>query len=908
MNKSPKYVPVPVPVRNLNAKQLLPYFQRCGYGSSYVLQNISLFGNRNAAFAGFAQIPFDTRSACFTALDVTTTPEKDAIACREIGAPLTFLCYQGDLLWWSQTDNNPYQIESIPASHLDGFFREHQDDFAPLAIYRAKTLGRFRKDYQKDFVDLGLMPLIEREAGEKIQRLLLNSMLQVRDDLGWRQPDPKQSQWLVKSIFWLLGAKMLHDKKVDNFIRLNFANVDEVFERVARHYGDSADGFISSQVKRTALEAVSKIIDASPSLQLATTEALAYVYENTLISKEVRAEFGTHSTPSYLVDYIIGRLEPWIRNIDEDKRSVFEPGCGHGSFLISATRLLTSLLPTAKAEPEARKRYLRERVQGYDIDDFAVEIARLSLTLTDIPNSNGWMIKQADLFESGVIEKAAAESTILLANPPFEDFTPTQRAAYARKGHKPQFVNKTAEMLARALAALPNGGVFGVVVSENFLYSDNSKPLRQRLAAEFEFEEICQFPDRVFNFAKKESAILIGRKKIGGVSSNHSMNHCRVRVRGMEGFRLRYELSHKTNVPQTRFIENNKWDFRVPELEHIWNLDVGLSVFKSMADIGNGFIHLGQNNPKLLRETILVSDKKFPDATRGYVRFKRDIQTHGLPDEVWVNLNPDVIFRPRSGIQVGIPQILINFAPVQNAPWCLKALKDENGHPVNSRFLTVRPKNKGATLEMLWALCNSPYANAYAFTHSTKREILAGTLREMPVPNFSQADVTAITAAVRAYFKAVKEHVSPTNLILGDNVRENELHNLRTLQWRIDAAILQLYELPVQLERELLDFLSGWKRVGVPFKQDCYFSENFDEPIRLADYLAITVDWDATNQRRLGLVEKMLGKIIQAGECVELEHLQYLAGVKTELLSSPPLKELRKIEMDLRKRGLWKGA
>src|SRR5208283_2495265 len=136
-------------------------------------------------------------------------------------------------------------------------------------------------------------------------------------------------------------------------------------------------------------------------------------------------------------------------------------------FLVAAVRLLTSLLPTNMAEPAERKKYLRERVRGFDVDDFAIEIARLRLTLTDIPNSNGWSVKVADLFESDVIEKAAKESTILLANPPFEDFKPAQRAAYARKFHKPQFVNKTAEMLDRALSALPSGGVFGLVVSEN---------------------------------------------------------------------------------------------------------------------------------------------------------------------------------------------------------------------------------------------------------------------------------------------------------------------------------------------------------------------------------------------------------------------------------------------------------
>jgi hypothetical protein len=463
-------------------------------------------------------------------------------------------------------------------------------------------------------------------------------------------------------------------------------------------------------------------------------------------------------------------------------------------------------------------------------------------------------------------------------------------------------------MLSRALTALPSGGVFGVVVSENFLYSDNSKALRKKLASEFEFEEIFQFPDRVFNFAKKESAILIGRKTPGGVATDHALTHCRVRVRGMDNFKLHYEPSSKAMVLQTRFLRGNNWDFRIPELESAWNYNENLPLFKTIAEIGNGFIHLGQNNLKLRRGTILVSDKKFSGAHKGYIRFKHGIQSHGLPDESWVNLNPSVIFRPRSGIQTAVPQVLLNFAPIQNAPWCLKAIQDDSGHAVNSRFLTVRPINPTVTLEFLWALCNSPYANAFAFSHSTKREILAGTLRVMHVPNFNQADVLAISNAVRAYFQAVKEHVLPVDLKLGDNAQENELNNLRIMHWRIDAAILRLYDLPVQLEREVLNFFAGWKRAGVPFKQDRYFPEGFDEPISLADYLAITTDWATTNQRRIELVEKKQSKTIQAEESGELDRLQHLAGLKRELLSSPSLKELGQIETDLRRRGLWRGV
>jgi hypothetical protein len=52
-------------------------------------------------------------------------------------------------------------------------------------------------------------------------------------------------------------------------------------------------------------------------------------------------------------------------------------------------RLLTEMLPTEKAIPSRRGPYLRNRMHGTDIESFALELARLSLTLTDIPNPDG---------------------------------------------------------------------------------------------------------------------------------------------------------------------------------------------------------------------------------------------------------------------------------------------------------------------------------------------------------------------------------------------------------------------------------------------------------------------------------------------------------------------------------------
>jgi len=895
----------PVAAARLTSSHLRQHLERCGYSSSHLLEDVRLPPSRTVNLAGFSQRPFDTRSACFAAMDVTTTPESDAAACRSLGAPVIFLCAEDHLLWWKQTEETPVEYQRIPAAHLNRFFAEHRDDFAPQTVYRAKTLGRFDRDAQREFVDLGLMPVVEQEAGRAIERLLLESVAELRGLLDWpKQLEVKPAQWLVKSVFWLLGAKMLQDKSVEGFIRMSFCDVDEVFARVGKHYGESVEGLVSSQQKRKALETVARRIAGSASLQLASTEALDYVYENTLISDQVRAEFGTHSTPSYLVDYVLGRLAPWIQELKQDERSVFEPGCGHGAFLVAAVRPLTSLLPNDMVEPAARRAYLRQRVRGCDADDFALEIARLSLTLADIPNPNGWNLEKADVFESNILETLAKKSTITLANPPFENLESDQRQRYSRAFRAPEFLNKATEILGRTFSAMPANGLFGVVVPQSILHAKNSAGFRRWLVDNCEFEEICLFPDKVFNFADHESAVLVGRKEPNR-SLARMVRYRRVRERDMTAFQGSYAVTTEVFIPQSRFQEGRECDFRVPDLDHVWHSTRELPRLERFVDVGQGFSFIGNDQPAFPKDQTTISDQKFPGAVRGFENLGKDLVTHGLPPQRWLNLSPDVILRPRSGTTTGIPQVLVNEAPVQRAPWCVKAVIDRVGRPATTCFTILRPKTKALSLNVLWAFANSPIANAFAYAHSTKWHILTGTWRAMPVPDLSRVDLSGVEKAVVEYFAAVT--AEKDFKLRSVETEEAEEDELRLLQWRIDAEVLRLYELTHELERSILDYFAGWSREGVPFKQERYFPAHFDEAIGLADYLAITGNWSSVNRRRLSLIAKKVAGRLSDTEGPELQRLKRLARAKVHLVAPLPERELAIVEQELRRKKLWKG-
>jgi N-6 DNA Methylase len=829
----------------------------------------------------FAQVPMDSRSACIAVLATNHDPRTSVEQCKSLGAPIVLVCARDTLQWWKQGSEAAEWIESVPSDRLERFFRSHQTDFSPEAVYRAKTLGRIRSEYQLSFVDLGLMPLVEEEVGKELNRLIERNVSDIKKRLGWTEISDDQGHWLLKSVFWLVSGKILRDKQVPNFEDLDLVNVDDVFRRVAKHYGSQAFA-AGSKPKLAALRESASVISQFSSLALATTESLAYVYENTLISKATRAALGTHSTPSWLVDYIVGSLADWIEEIPENERNVFEPACGHSAFLVSAMRLLTQLLPEEKAIPSRRGPYLRSRLHGTDRDPFALELARLSLTLTDIPNPDGWDLRAEDMFLGNRLAEQTRGKTILLANPPFEDFGRDELAAYAKTGNQIAVHNKATEMLRRTLPHLQPGGVFGLVLPQTILHAAYAQDVRRYLMEHFELREISLFPDKVFSFSDAESAVLLGRRFPDNAHRRRPITFRRIREQQMPIFRQSYDAPSSRKVEQSRFNATNRWDMRVPDLEEVWVALAAIPRANDLAEFGTGLVYHGKDLPQGIQT---YSEHRFQGAIEGYIRLERGLKLHQLPKLFWMNLADSAILRRRAGTTTGVPQVLMNHARVSRGPWRLKAFVDNKGRPVSGSFNTARPKSY--SLEALWALLNSPIANAYAFCHLSKRHNLVGDIKNIPMPKRDR--LGDIEAAAREYLEEAIERGRPNELC--------------KLMQRVDAAVLRQYELPVQLEWELLSLFNGWERVGVPFKQDRFFPAALIHPIHYSDFITYESDWPRTNRRRGQLVDKEISGTITDAESTELAGLQAYADYYLEKVSPRPTELLEKLERHILQSG-----
>jgi N-6 DNA Methylase len=892
---------------------------RVGFSSDRLRSGVHFpDGTSKPGLLAFSDRPLDSRTAALVALVGPRFLEADISSARPLGAPVVFACLPDRYQVWKQAAEQPRFFCQLKPSEVAGFFTKHASELAPQAIYRAKTWARLETNYQLEFVDVGLLPVVEEEAGEKLRKVVERVVDSTRSRLGWSQVSDRDGRWLLQATFWLLAAKILQDKEVPGFAQLALTDLDSVYERLAKHYNssDPRPVPVGGRERRAALEAAAVEIGGLGHCGLVSTEALAHLYESALIDRATRQRLGTHSTPPWLVDYIVGRLRPWVEELPPKERDVFEPACGHAAFLISAMRLLSELLPSDWPEP--RRSYLRHRLHGMEYDSFALEIARLSLTLADVPNPNGWALTEADMFPGDRLERSVRQASIVLGNPPFEPF-----GAASRK--EDWLHNKAAETFRRVVEDLRSGGMFGFVLPQTLLHNRQAQPLREVLLRDYEISEISLFADKVFRYGEPESAVVIGRRLMPNRPRHFAVRYQRIREGQVAEFSRTYAASSEMAVARERLIAGGDASLLVPELDDLWQSLSGKRRLAEFVDIGKGFDHIGDDDPLLPKGTVKVSEEPRPGMVPGFALWSEDQMTHRLPRIMWLNLAPALISSPRRGTTIGVPQVVLNYARVSRGVWRLKAMIDEKGHPANSNFSLARPRSHRLPLAVLWGILNSPLANAYTYCLSAKRHVLVGDLGDMRVPDLESCALGPLEKSVSDYLAAAQATPSVKRQPIGSGAQrsnafrqidffkgegeqalsEAESERLKFLHWRVDAEVLGLYNLPAKLERRLLDLFGGVRRRGVPFLQMEYFPKGYTDLNRLSDLLAITVDWKKNNRRRGKLIDLEGEGRLTPAQVEELANLQRLADALVGLMQPWKPDEVDRAVERAKQRGVW---
>jgi len=810
-------------------QQILTGFKSCGYKSDLVQESYQYFDgvkDRTAEIVGFSQPIYNASTACIAAIDKTKLNgnglEAELSSYQLLGCPVLLVYDNSGLQFWKNSGIKVALQEQIESKKLNNFFSRYGRVFSPERIYRAKTFGRVKKDFQLSFCDLGLMSIVEEQEGKYLSALTERIIRSLRADCGTVKEDSKFEKWLFQAGFWLIGAKILKDKSVEGFKTLKISSVEDLVNKVQEHYNAAQKLDISNNVRRKALEKVAKeIVEPVSSFAHLTIESLAYVYENTLTNKETRKVLGTHATPSWLVNYIVWGLIDWIEAIPQENRIILEPACGHAPFLTAGAKLLTDPL-LYKGDEKGRHDYLKRHLKGIDMDSFAEEIARLALTLADIPNPNGWNIQHSDIYKDDILKKAAQKATILFCNPPFENFSREEKQKF---GNAISTGNKASEILAKTLPYMPPNSVFGIILPEGFLHRKDLSELRKLILDDFELRTICNLPDNIFAKAGHLCTVLLGRK----IKSKNKINYLTITKANLENFKTTYQADQEL-VNKDIFYNAKYYDLRILKLKEIWDYCSEYPKFQEYAIVGRGIEYKNFNKS--------VRKAKFPGAVKGYANFetftadkkhkKIDINITKLPDQYWMSINSAEIRNPRYGAKCGTAQVITSYIRSSRGVWRIEGLIDLVGAPVSNKLISIRPiLSKNISVYVIWALVNSPFANAYMYCHCM-RQNLEGVMRDMPVP-FDNQDLSKLENMVKIYFTLSEHHIDFT---LRDESKKKQY------LLAIDAEIMRLYNLPPRLEKRLLDFFADVQRKGVDFKFDRYYPENFGSYIPLHMFIS----------------------------------------------------------------------
>lgn len=797
---------------------LQPYLEGCGYTFGSRLVSNYRFDNEIVPLAGFYDKPFDARSACLMVTQSEGDVRAAASKCIPAGAPTVFVCQGASLHWWGLSADGPSESRTLQHSELPSFFSQHRDDLSPESIYSAKLRrpipGRTRQLW---FVDVGLMPATELEKGEDLHRRVENVIQDLGERLGGRIQTKKHYEDLYKTVFWLLAAKLLRDKGVEGFKTIQLTDIDEVFRRVGRHYADIDDLPPGGLGWRSAIDDAAEAISNWGYLGNISTESLAYLYEKALIDKrpkgkirktkaaqrDMRKELGIHSTPPVLIDHMLSQLWPLVMELyrPEDRR-VFEPACGPASFLVAAMRWLRD--SCGIPDSPLRHQYLRSHLFGLEVEPFAREVAKLSLTLSDVPYGNSWNIDRTDMFAGSRLEKGAANCTLFLANPPFEAFAPSQRELYRKAGAPITAVTKSTEMLKRTLPYLPPGGVFGIVLPQGVLHDRESEEVRRFVVSNCDLIEIDLFADKLFEEAEHEVTVLMGRRRVKS-SKVFGVVVRRVRESGMRAFKRNLVFSSEEVVEQDRFKAAPNYNLFVRELDQVWNYLNGNPTLSSVASVGQGLSHKGKQ--AIPQNAWTVHDPPHKGDSLGYYNVPNDAVIYNSPPPVGINLDSRVVATYRHGKPSGKPQVLLNYGRTSREPWKLKAFIDKDGLAFSSRFIGIRPK-RASECVLIWAILNSPVANAFVHSHTMKRDILAGIVQQLPLPSISDKNYERLQSAALTYIALAQQ----SEAFMEIEPREEQI---KAALLTMDAEVLRLYDLPPRLERQLLDIFTGVERRGV---------------------------------------------------------------------------------------------
>ena len=169
--------------------------------------------------AAFGQTPWDYDTACVGIVRSNGYSGQALInRCRALGAPFVLEINGVGVNEWAvaRKKDNHQLLCTYQATEIDRLFENRAFAWKPEELLREKNIGKFTS-IQDGLFD-GLVPELEEQIQARLDPLLTNTLTETseayKSSSGSIEYDPTD---LFKLVFWLLTAKVFHDRRVTGF-------------------------------------------------------------------------------------------------------------------------------------------------------------------------------------------------------------------------------------------------------------------------------------------------------------------------------------------------------------------------------------------------------------------------------------------------------------------------------------------------------------------------------------------------------------------------------------------------------------------------------------------------------------------------------------------------------------------
>ncbi len=745
---------------------------------------------RQIAAVTFGQTPISYESACIGVALANGLREQALVnQYRALGAPILLEVDNYEVREWavSRNENGHALVACYPADRINQMIETRAPDWKPQPLLRDKNIVKFDWAPQLGLF-AGLLPELEEHIQETLEPLLHNALTTTKavyQDSSSTKREPDSAD-LFKLIFWILTAKVFHDRHVNGFISLG-ADPDVILSAVARRYNEEVPQLLTWKAREAAVECIWNELD----FRHLSVEVLSQMWSTMLVDDDTKKRLGIHRTPRTIVRYIVERIP--LEHSGDDPRIILEPCSGSAVFLIGMMNFLRPKL--FAMSPSERHTYFIKHLAGIEKEPIGVEISHLALALSDFPNLSGWTrnIVQGDVFEQDILSEYVRRAGVVLCNPPFEPFEMEEKERYQR--YSPW---KPAELLNRVLDDLHPSGVLGFVVPRNFVDGQGYAQTRKRLAKRFASIELTVLPDRVFE-ADMEVGLLIAKEPIPHDTCRVSFSKVNDDAEAWRQFELRHEVS--SNYAVNINAEMAAQSLAVPDLPDVWDFLSSYHTLGQIAELHRGIqwkLHL--TNKKKGTETghrsKFVREEPDEEFMLG-IPPKTKFNVFEKPRMLYLSMRDEDLLWGKAGhdFEWNKPKAILNKATRSRGRWRISAFPDTEGVTFYQTYIGVWPKSDDYDELLLAAILNSPVANAFVATREGKTDITIGTLNIIPAPYFTDSQRERLRLLIRQYQEAA--YPAPMTIASGDPER---------LLMEIDAVVLEGYRMPPRLESELLNY------------------------------------------------------------------------------------------------------